>query len=165
MSERLSGASERMRERPGQTPRGRPFPGRVGRPRKSPPDSGEGAPAGERGSDRALAYQASARRSGRQDGPPAQGLTERAPTAVPANVPRDSVVRAAARRPVLEWPRLLGVKDAATYLGVSVFVVHTWLREGRLRRVRLPGVGGDELRRALVAREDLDAVVDAAKLT
>jgi excisionase family DNA binding protein len=51
-------------------------------------------------------------------------------------------------------PRLLGVEDAARYLGVGPTTVRDLVMSGRLPRVRL-----DELRRTLLDRLDLDAFI------
>jgi hypothetical protein len=60
-------------------------------------------------------------------------------------------------------PRLLGLKDAARYVGVSTWTIRGWLAAGRLARVRLPGPGGDDLGRLLVDRLDLDRLVAEGK--
>ncbi len=54
--------------------------------------------------------------------------------------------------------RLLGVADAAAYLGVSARAVWRLLGQGALQRVELPGT-----RRVLLDVEDLNALVEASK--
>jgi hypothetical protein len=59
-------------------------------------------------------------------------------------------------------PRLLDVESCAFYLGVSSWVIRTWISVGVLRKVELPGVVGDPvavLRRVLIDREDVDRLV------
>lgn len=61
-------------------------------------------------------------------------------------------------------PRLLGLEDAARYLGgVSVWTVRDYIAAGKLTPVRLPGPGGQELRRVLLDIRDLDRLVDEDK--
>lgn len=55
-------------------------------------------------------------------------------------------------------PRLLGVREAGTYLGVSFWTVRNMLRDGRLCPVRVPG-----LVRVLVDRLDLDRLIEGWK--
>jgi hypothetical protein len=61
-------------------------------------------------------------------------------------------------------PRLLGLEDAARYLGaLSVWTVRDLIAAGKLTPVRLPGPRGEDLRRILLDIHDLDALVDAAR--
>jgi excisionase family DNA binding protein len=60
-------------------------------------------------------------------------------------------------------PRLFDVDAAASYLSVSVDVVRRLVADGTIKRVRLPSAGGYDLRRVLVDRRDLDALVDGSK--
>lgn len=60
-------------------------------------------------------------------------------------------------------PRLLGLKDAAKYAGVSSWTIRGWQAAGVLERVRLPGASGGELERLLFDRLDLDALIEAGK--
>jgi hypothetical protein len=67
-------------------------------------------------------------------------------------------------------PRLLGVPDAARYLGVKPGTIRDLVTSGRLARVRiaLPVTlhrRGGELRRVLIDRRDLDAIVDRSRET
>src|SRR6266542_5649531 len=58
-------------------------------------------------------------------------------------------------------PRLLGLPAAAYYLGVGERTIKALVARGVLRPVRLPGGEGDrDLRRTLVDRHQLDALVD-----
>jgi len=54
--------------------------------------------------------------------------------------------------------RLLGVKDAARYLGLSPFTVRNMLKDGRLHAIAIPGVV-----RILIDVRDLDALIDGLK--
>jgi hypothetical protein len=60
-------------------------------------------------------------------------------------------------------PRLLGLADAASYLGVSGWTVRDLEANGTLRRVRVPLPNGGELRKLLFDRTDLDHLIDAWK--
>jgi hypothetical protein len=60
-------------------------------------------------------------------------------------------------------PRLLDRDGAARYLSVSTDVIDQLGAQGILRRVRLPGPAGGELRRVLYGVEDLDALVERTK--
>jgi hypothetical protein len=74
---------------------------------------------------------------------------------------RDSDQAVAALWPV--QPRLLGLKAAASYLGVSTWTIRGWLATGQLTRVSLPGAEGGDLDRLLVDRLDLDRLVTQGK--
>lgn len=65
--------------------------------------------------------------------------------------------------PVVCPPRLLGMKGAAAYLGISTWQVRGMVGAGILRPVRLPVAPGAEVRRHLFDRADLDALVERAK--
>lgn len=55
--------------------------------------------------------------------------------------------------------RLLTLREAAAYLGVSYWTVRSWIESGRLPHVRLPG------RRLLrIDRADLDRLVEACRV-
>jgi excisionase family DNA binding protein len=60
-------------------------------------------------------------------------------------------------------PRLLGLEDAAKYLGVSEWTVRSLEWEGVLPRVRIPNGKGGELRKLLFDREDLDRLIERWK--
>jgi excisionase family DNA binding protein len=53
-------------------------------------------------------------------------------------------------------PRLLGVKDAASYLGTTVWFIRTAVWSGDLPSVRLG-------KRLLIDRQDLDSYVEKQK--
>ncbi len=55
-------------------------------------------------------------------------------------------------------PRLLGVREAGAYLGISPFTIRNMVRDGRLPVVHVPG-----LTRVLLDIKDLDGLVDAWK--
>lgn len=63
-------------------------------------------------------------------------------------------------------PRLLDVKAAASYLGgISTWTLRALVGDGHLRPVRLPSVRhrGEQGRRLLFDRRDLDALIDTWK--
>ena len=99
------------------------------------------------------------------------GWPRKEPSAVApqASAPRAAppVTRPPERAVAEVWPiqpRLLGLQDAARYVGVSTWTIRAYLADGRLRRVRLPGPGGGEpLERILLDREELDRLVEDAK--
>jgi hypothetical protein len=66
-----------------------------------------------------------------------------------------------AKAPVMR-SRLVGVDDAATFLGVSSWSVRRLVDNGHLRRVRLP-LGKSDCRRLLFDRIDLECLVDVSK--
>ena len=77
--------------------------------------------------------------------------------------------RPASRSPVLGWPRLLDVHQAAAYLNVSFWTLREFLNAGSIPIVRLPRPRtsrvmkrrpvGDTVRRLLIDRADLDRLV------
>lgn len=60
-------------------------------------------------------------------------------------------------------PRLLDLKGAAAYLGVSPWTVRDLETAGSLRRVRIPLENGKELRKLAFDRQDLDRLIEAWK--
>jgi hypothetical protein len=60
-------------------------------------------------------------------------------------------------------PRLLDVRAAAAYLGVSPWTIRDLEANGTLRRVNVPSGPGRALRKLLFDREDLDHLVEAWK--
>jgi hypothetical protein len=67
-------------------------------------------------------------------------------------------------------PRLLNMRAAATYIGVSYWSLRDYVMAGHLRAVQLPalvpregGRSGRVLRRILIDVRDLDAFIDAQK--
>jgi excisionase family DNA binding protein len=62
------------------------------------------------------------------------------------------------RVPASVSPRLLGIRDAARYLGVSPFTIRNMLRDKRLLPVAVPG-----LARVLLDVRDLDVLIEAWK--
>ena len=56
-------------------------------------------------------------------------------------------------------PRLLGVRDAAHYLGISPFTVINMIKDNRLLAVHVPG-----LARILIDIHDLDALIEGWKV-
>jgi hypothetical protein len=74
---------------------------------------------------------------------------------------------------VAAWPRLLSVEQAAQYLGISYWTVREFINDGSIKVVPLPRPEtlrqrerralGDTVRRVLIDRHDLDALVDTWK--
>lgn len=63
-------------------------------------------------------------------------------------------------------PRLLDLKAAATYLGLSYWTVRDLVLAGRLPSVKIPcprSGDGRTIRRVLVDRHDLDAFIEQSK--
>jgi len=63
-------------------------------------------------------------------------------------------------------PRLLDLKAAATYLGLSYWTVRDLVLAGRLPTVKIPrprSGDGRSIRRILVDRQDLDAFIEHNK--
>jgi len=60
-------------------------------------------------------------------------------------------------------PRLLDLKAAAAYLGVSAWTVRDLEASGTLRRVSIPLGPGRDLRKLLFDRRDLDLLVETWK--
>jgi excisionase family DNA binding protein len=90
-----------------------------------------------------------------QKTPPVVTLQSRHPLqvrAIAAPVVRPSV------RQTSGLCRLLGVRAAGQYLGVSPYTIRNMIRDGRLCPVRMPG-----LARVLVDRLDLDQLIEAWK--
>jgi hypothetical protein len=59
--------------------------------------------------------------------------------------------------------RLLGLRAAADYLGLSYWTLRDLVNAGTIRPVRLPLAAGRDLRRILLDRRDLDDLVDRSK--
>jgi hypothetical protein len=60
-------------------------------------------------------------------------------------------------------PRLLDLRAAAAYLGVSPWTVRDLEANGTLRRVNVPSGPGRDLRKLLFDRKDLDHLVETWK--
>ena len=61
-------------------------------------------------------------------------------------------------------PRLLDLKAAAAYLGVSPWTVRDLEANGTLRRISIPLGAGRDLRKLLFDRQYLDQLVDSWKM-
>ena len=72
-----------------------------------------------------------------------------------------SATSALEREPI--EPRLLNLKSAATYLGVSPWTVRDLEARGVLKRVSVPLSAGAELRKLLFDKVDLDHLIEAWK--
>jgi hypothetical protein len=73
-------------------------------------------------------------------------------------------------RPPAILPRLMNIREAASYLAVSSWTVRDYVLQGLIPIVTMPGLrpkAGDQgkqtLRRVLIDREDLDAFVCSRK--
>ena len=60
-------------------------------------------------------------------------------------------------------PRLLDLRAAAAYLGVSPWTIRDLEANGTLRRVNVPSGPGRDLRKLLFDRKDLDQLVETWK--
>lgn len=60
-------------------------------------------------------------------------------------------------------PRLMGLEQAALYLGVSPWTLREWETREILRRVRIPLPNGRDLRKLLFDRADLDRLIEVWK--
>jgi hypothetical protein len=60
-------------------------------------------------------------------------------------------------------PRLIDLRAAAAYLGVSPWTIRDLEANGTLRRVNVPSGLGRDLRKLLFDRQDLDHLVEAWK--
>ena len=118
----------------GQGREGLPLAAAAERLRRPP-----GRPRKVQGTERAQASQTSA--------PPANPLFMRVPGGAVPGV----------------CPRLLDLGTTAAYLGVSPWTVRDLEAGGTLKRVRVPMVGGGDLRKLLFDRQDLDRLVEAWK--
>ena len=65
--------------------------------------------------------------------------------------------------PVTIPPRLLDVTGGARYICIGESAFRNLMGNGTLRRVRIPLPNGGELRKILIDREDLDALVERWK--
>ena len=72
-----------------------------------------------------------------------------------------SATSALEREPI--EPRLLNLKAAATYLGVSPWTVRDLEARGVLKRVSVPLSAGEELRKLLFDKVDLDHLIETWK--
>lgn len=65
--------------------------------------------------------------------------------------------------PAVPPARLLDLPAAARYLTLSTWTLRDLISSGTIRRVRIPLPNGGELRKVLLDREDLDALVSRWK--
>lgn len=86
---------------------------------------------------------------------------------VPNTSPTNSRVNGASPSSTLDCeataPRLLNLKAAATYLGVSPWTIRDLEARRVLNRVSVPLPGGAELRKLLFDKVDLDRLIEAWK--
>lgn len=114
------------------------MPRRPGRPRKATENGHDSGQAREP----VVKVPARARRNGAGDSAGVQ------PT---PSLPSSAVVTVS--------PALLSLDDAGRYLGISAWTVRDFIEAGLLTPVPVPAPSGKRLRRVVVAREDLDALV------
>jgi excisionase family DNA binding protein len=62
-----------------------------------------------------------------------------------------------------EESRLMGLKEAAKYLGVSYWTVREIVWSGALPMVKLPNKNGGQCRKILIDRRDLDGLIEKSK--
>ena len=89
----------------------------------------------------------------------AEGTAAASGQAAPCPTPRTATYEAVGQ--IL--PRLLDLRAAAAYLGVSPWTVRDLEATGTLRRVNVPSGPGRDLRKLLFDRKDLDQLVEAWK--
>ncbi len=133
MNGALTAASARLRDVTG-------FPKRPGRPRTNAIPRGNHIPA-----------------------PAAQRENRNRPVTDSSLLPRElaelsSSEGVSRRNETLLPPRLLGARDGGAYLGVSAWALRQLIDDGHVRPVALPGI-----KRLLVDRADLDALIENAK--
>lgn len=114
-----------------------------------------------------------AARSNSEPAPPLAAATERLRDVPgfprrrgrPRRRPRDerSHAETSAVADAVVAPRLLDVKDAAAYLGVSPWTIRDLDAAGTLKRVRIAGRQSD-LRKLLFDRADLDRLIEVSKI-
>lgn len=90
----------------------------------------------------------------------AEGTAAASGQPAPGPTPRTAAYEAVGSIP----PRLLDLKAAAAYLGVSPWTIRDLEADGMIRRVNVPLGMGKELRKLLFDREDLDHLVDSWKI-
>ena len=100
----------------------------------------------------------SAPRLGRVAARPFPGRPGRPRRSAPAPTPAPRIRSAVTIEPTAPR-RLLTLRDAAAYLGLSTWTVRALEAQGALPRVRVPLPRGGELRKVLFDRADLDAAV------
>jgi excisionase family DNA binding protein len=83
----------------------------------------------------------------------------------PGTVPREPRVGAgqSGGAPDRQTARLMSIKDASSYLGLSPWTVRDLIASGVLPRVRLPLGGARDVRRVLLDRVDLDKLIAQSK--
>ena len=97
----------------------------------------------------------------RTSAPPRAGASDPSPQAF--TTPPDGAVPGSVPAAPALAPRLLTLRQAASYMSLSTWTVRTWLARGVLPAVRLPGEGPALLRRLLVDVEDLHALITRSK--
>jgi len=89
------------------------------------------------------------------------------------NPAQEAVVPHRLKATVAAWPRLLSIEQAARYLSISYWTLREFINDGSIKAVPLPRPEtlrqrerralGDTVRRLLIDRHDLDALVDTWK--
>ncbi len=95
--------------------------------------------------------------------PSVNGGDERGALVTVAVVPIDQIAPQTKVPIVQVPPRVLSLRDAARYLGMSQWTIRDMEHSGLLPRIRVPLPNNGELRKLLFAREDLDRAVEAWK--
>jgi hypothetical protein len=142
----LAKAARRLRAMPPHEARNgvepRPFPGKPGRPRTRPRPEPSGPSPSAKPADTVSP----------------QPVTTRLPEPdAPGTRPETGLL-----------PRLLGVREAAHYLGISEWSLREWVASGVVPQVRVPLPSttkrrGDTCRRVLIDRYDLDSLISGWK--
>ncbi len=91
------------------------------------------------------------------------GGDERGALVTVAVVPIDQIAPQTKVPIVQVPPRVLSLRDAARYLGMSQWTIRDMEHSSLLPRIRVPLPNNGELRKLLFAREDLDQAVEAWK--
>ena len=79
-------------------------------------------------------------------------------------VPADTVVRyREPKRTVVVEPRVVSLRAAARYAGVSTWTIRRWVKSGLLPVVRYPDGAGGELSGLRFDRVDVDALIEGSK--
>ncbi len=95
--------------------------------------------------------------------PRVDGSDQRGALVIQAVAPIDQIAPQTKVPIVQVPPRVLSLRDAARYLGMSQWTIRDMEHSSLLPRIRVPLPNNGELRKLLFAREDLDRAVEAWK--
>jgi excisionase family DNA binding protein len=90
-------------------------------------------------------------------------VSRRTAGTTPGTAPKSAALAGAAGHARDSQSRLLGVEEAARYLGISSWTIRDLLANGALSRVRLHLGADRDCRRLLVDRLELDALIERSK--